>query len=115
MFIANSERGMNVQTTKEAAKPLAFEEFADTFQCSRRSLIAEINDFRFEERRESQADAVRELIKIGLQSWRKQRAKSVGKAGAPCTRSALPCTALQCAAVWKQNKNAGLSAELEMG
>ena len=47
------------------------------------SLIAEINDFRFEARRESQADAVRELIKIGLESWRKQRAKNTGKADKP--------------------------------
>ena len=35
------------------------------------ALIAEIGDFRFEERRDSQADAIRELIKIGLATWRK--------------------------------------------
>jgi len=34
-----------------------------------KSLLAEIEDFRFEARCRSQADAIRELIRAGLNSW----------------------------------------------
>lgn len=48
------------------------------------TLIEEVNDYRFEERRGSQADAVRELIKLGLETWRqhpkKPRQPKEGKA-----------------------------------
>ena len=37
------------------------------------AMVEEINDFRFEERCASQADAVRELIKRGLEAWRKSK------------------------------------------
>ena len=43
------------------------------------TLISEINNFRFETRRESQADAVRELVKRGLESWREEKAAKAKK------------------------------------
>jgi hypothetical protein len=43
------------------------------------ALIAEIGDFRFEERRDSQADAVRELVRLGLEVWRGKSSAFVEK------------------------------------
>jgi len=46
------------------------------------TLIGEINDFRFDARRDSQADAIRELLRRGLESWREEKAsKPKKKAG----------------------------------
>jgi Arc/MetJ-type ribon-helix-helix transcriptional regulator len=43
------------------------------------ALIAEINNFRFETRRESQSDAVRELLRRGLESWHEEKAAKAKK------------------------------------
>ena len=37
------------------------------------TMVAEIDDFRFEERHKSQADAVRQLIALGLKNWRNSK------------------------------------------
>ena len=36
------------------------------------ALIAELEDYRYEAHRPSQAEAVRELMRIGLETWRQQ-------------------------------------------